>query len=194
MVYYEVSMHHTEKTFEALSRMQYDLFCKENRLLRTILSLILIAAGIFHFSTWWGILLVAYGCYLTTSTYSAANHTAHKLAAGIKESGLPFPASRYVFGEKELEITSLPKETKEASLPYSGIHRLGEDREYFYIFRDQYGGYMIPKAELQDKVQAFRIFLQEKTGMSFRMHTIPAVRFAKWVQSQVQKKQGKNAK
>ena len=93
MIYYKIEMHHNEKTFESLSRMQYDLFCASNRITRTILSILLIAGGIINLSEWWGILLAAYGCYLTTSTYSSANHTAHKLADQIKKSGMPFPAS-----------------------------------------------------------------------------------------------------
>ena len=71
MIRYTIKMQHDEKTFEALSRMQYDLFCSSNRITRTILSILLIAAGIVNFTQWWGILLAAYGCYLTTSTYSA---------------------------------------------------------------------------------------------------------------------------
>ena len=79
MIYYKIEMHHNEKTFESLSRMQYDLFCASNRITRTILSILLIAGGIINLSEWWGILLAAYGCYLTTSTYSSANHTAHNV-------------------------------------------------------------------------------------------------------------------
>ena len=75
MIYYKIEMHHNEKTFESLSRMQYDLFCASNRITRTILSILFIAGGIINLSEWWGILLAAYGCYLTTSTYSSANHT-----------------------------------------------------------------------------------------------------------------------
>ena len=109
MIYYKIEMHHNEKTFESLSRMQYDLFCASNRITRTILSILFIAGGIINLSEWWGILLAAYGCYLTTSTYSSANHTAHKLAEQIKKSGMPFPASRYEFRENHLEVYSLPK-------------------------------------------------------------------------------------
>ena len=75
MIRYTIKMQHDEKTFEALSRMQYDLFCSSNRITRTILSILLIAAGIVNFTQWWGILLAAYGCYLTTSTYSSRNRS-----------------------------------------------------------------------------------------------------------------------
>lgn len=85
MIYYKIEMHHNEKTFESLSRMQYDLFCASNRITRTILSILFIAGGIINLSEWWGILLAAYGCYLTTSTYSSANHTAHKLRTDQKK-------------------------------------------------------------------------------------------------------------
>lgn len=104
MIYYKIEMHHNEKTFESLSRMQYDLFCASNRITRTILSILLIAGGIINLSEWWGILLAAYGCYLTTSTYSSANHTRPQARrTRSKKAGMPFPASRYEFRENHLE-------------------------------------------------------------------------------------------
>lgn len=174
---YQVEMQHTEKTFEALAHMQYDLFCMGNRIARSFLSLVLVILGVINFSQWWGVLVTAYGCYLVTSTYSAANHTAHKLTKQLRDSGLEFPASRYVFRKKAMEIISLPEETPLGKpLPYADIFRLGEDREFFYIFRDRYGGYMIPKAALEEKEEAFRSFLEEKTGQSFQGRTAPVVR------------------
>ena len=108
---YQVEMQHTEKSFEALAHMQYDLFCMGNRVARSLLSLVLVILGVVNFSQWWGILITAYGCYLVTSTYSAANHTAHKLTKQLRDSGLDFPASRYVFKKKAMEVISLPEET-----------------------------------------------------------------------------------
>ena len=134
MIRYTIKMQHDEKTFEALSRMQYDLFCSSNRITRTILSILLIAAGIVNFTQWWGILLAAYGCYLTTSTYSSANHTAHRLAEQIKNSGMPFPSSRYEFSDDHIEIYVLPAGKKEVSLRHpsptdrSGMCRIRNGR------------------------------------------------------------------
>ena len=177
MTYYKIEMHHSEESFEALAHMQYDLFCKSNRTVRTLLSLALVIAGVMNYSNWWGNLLLAYGCYLTTSTYSSANHTAHKLTAQIKESGMPFPASRYVFHEKAMDIIPLPDgDSKDSSLAYSDICRLGEDMEYFYLFRDQFGGYMIPKAALGERTADFRSFLEERSGLIFHSRSAPIVR------------------
>ena len=174
---YQVEMRHTEKSFEALAHMQYDLFCMGNRVARSLLSLVLVILGVVNFSQWWGILITAYGCYLVTSTYSAANHTAHKLTKQLRDSGLDFPASRYVFKKKAMEVISLPEETPLGKpLAYAEVARLGEDREYFYIFRDRYGGYMIPKAALGEREDAFRDFLEEKTAQSFQGRSAPVVR------------------
>lgn len=184
MTYYELEMHHSEDSFESLAHMQYDLFCKSNRTVRTLLSLALMIGGILNFSSWWGILLVAYGCYLTTSTYSSANHTAHKLTAQIKESGMPFPASRFVFRENAMDIIPLPDgDKKDSSLAYSDICRLGEDMEYFYLFRDQFGGYMIPKAALGEKAADFRSFLEERSGLVFHARTAPVIRVLKRIRA-----------
>ncbi|MEA4933722.1 MAG: hypothetical protein VB071_09155 [Lawsonibacter sp.] len=176
MTFYEVTMEHSEETFEALARMQYNLFCMRNRVSRTIISFILAVVGVLNFSQWWGVLIMAYGCYLTTSTYSAANRTAHKLSAQIKNAGMPFPASRYVFQKDAMEMIRLPEETRTGLLlPYADICRLGEDMTYYYIFRDQFGGYMIPKAALGDQSRGFRNFLEQKSGLTFHMRTAPVV-------------------
>lgn len=176
MSYYEIKMQHDEDTLLALSRMQYNLFCMKNRVARSVLSLILILYGIFNEAQWWGILLIAYGCYLTTSTYSAPNHTARKLAAGIRESGAPFPCSKYIFEKDRMRIITLPDREELAPLDYKAVRRMGEDLRYFYLFRDEYGGYMIPKEALGARPEDFRRFLQEKTGQSVHSRQAPIVR------------------
>ena len=76
-----------------------------------------------------------------------------------------------------MEVISLPEETPLGKpLAYAEVARLGEDREYFYIFRDRYGGYMIPKAALGEREDAFRDFLEEKTAQSFQGRSAPVVR------------------
>lgn len=176
MPVFHASIHHNDKTFEALAHMQYDLFCKSNRVGRSILSLAAILLGIAYSESWWGILVIAYGCYLTTSTYASANYTAHKLAKQIRASGVDFPASRYEFSEEGMQVITLPEEEEfGAVITYTSFLQIGEDREYFYLFRDQYGGYMIPKMELED-IEEFRDFIQNKTGLRFQKRVAPIVR------------------
>ena len=173
MTYYEVTMQHNADSLLALSRMQYDLFCTRNRIVRTILSAILVIIGVLNYSAWWGILLLAYGCYLTTSTYVSPNRTAHKLTAQIKQSGKPFPCSRYCFENGGLHIFAMPENEELDPLPYSEVERVGENASYFFIFRDQFGGYMVPKDALGEKVDGFRKFIEEKTGKPVALKASP---------------------
>lgn len=180
---YEITMQHSLESFEALSRMQYDLFCFNNRIARSVLALAAILFGLFHFSAWWGILAVAYGCYLTTSTYSSPNHTARKLADQVEQSGLGFPASRFLFYKTEVVICPIPdSDAERTTLAYRDIRRLGEDMNYFYLFRDEYGGYMIPKEALKDKTDSFRSFLEEAASQRFRMRTAPVIKLIRSLQ------------
>lgn len=179
---FEVEMQHTEESLQALSHMQYDLFCTKNRIVRTALSLGFVALGVVYFSHWWGVLAIAYGCYLTTSTYASANHTAHKIAGQLKESGMPFPHSRYLFGKEAIRIISLPGDEELDPLPYSQVCGLGEDNRNFYIFRDRYGGYVLPKEKLAGREEAFRSFVEGKTGKFFRRRRqAPIRRLIQWM-------------
>ena len=190
MANYTITMQHSEETFELLSRKQYDLFCMKNRLVRLLICAVCVVIGMMNFEAWWGILLTGYGCYMLTSTYAQANHTAHKMAKLIRERGMPFPASRYVFKKNYFEITVLPeREDEEAErVSYKDLERVAEDGDYFYLFRNQYGGYMVPKAQLNKRVDDFRAFLEERTGQMMHVKAAPWVRFIRWMVSPVRKK------
>ena len=95
---FEVEMRHDRQTLTALSHMQYDLFCGGNRAGRALVSLALILIAIlFGGGSWWSLVLIAYACYLTTSTYAASNRTARRIADQLEQAGQPLPASRYIF-------------------------------------------------------------------------------------------------
>lgn len=176
MVSFNASMQHTEKTFEKLARMQYDLFCKSNLVVRSMLGMGAVVLGVVNFSAWWGVLLIAYGSYLASGKYNSANHTAHKLAKQIRDSGMDFPASRYVFRENSFEIIPMPENANGECMTYADVHRLGEDGEYFYIFRNQYGGYMVPKAELGEREKEFRLFMERQTNKPFETKAAPVMK------------------
>ncbi|MBQ7053113.1 MAG: YcxB family protein [Clostridia bacterium] len=188
MIHYQATMRHDEKTFQALAHMQYDLFCKKNLIMRSLLSFAAMAAGIINFSQWWGVLLIVYGSYLTTSKYAQANHTAGKLVKGIKAAGLDFPVSRYLFRDNAMEIITMPENTALGDpLMYSDVLKLGEDGDYFYLFRDQFGGYMIPKEEMGEEVDDFRFFVEQKVGKTFQTQIAPVFKLIRRIDSQKRK-------
>ena len=126
---------------------------------------------------------MAYACYLFTSTYASANHTAHKLADQLKAAKLPFPASEYLFEEDAMRIISLPDREELDPLSYGKVLQLGEDMKAYYLFRDQYGGYMIPKEALGKQEEAFYAFVQRKTGKKFIRRLTPVRRLRQWMQN-----------
>ena len=85
--------------------------------------------------------------------------------------------ARQTAGECLLQIDALEGggESPEP-LAYAQVCRLGEDAGYFYLFRDQYGGYMIPKEQLGERAESFRAFVEGNTGQRFRSRMAPVIR------------------
>ena len=181
MARFDIRMQHDEDSLLALSHMQYDLFCTRNRVARSLLSAALIVVGVLYGSNWWCLLIIGYGVYLMTSTYAASNRTAHKLCEQLKAAKLPFPASRYIFEENAMRVVTLPDGEEMPSLPYDAVLRLGEDRNAYYLFRDRYGGYRVPKAALGKREEEFRSWLQNKTGLHFYRRLTPLGRLRDWL-------------
>lgn len=182
---FDIKMKHSEESLLALSHMQYNLFCTRNFVARSILSAVLLMIGAYNYRHVWGLMLIAYGSYLMTSKYSASNHQVKKLTDGIKKAGEEFPSSRFVFGEEKIEITFHPGKKDEEKLDpvsYGKLIRLGEDAEYFFLFPHAQGGYCIPKKALGEKEDAFRDFVEKKTGQRFyRRRPSPMQRLMEWM-------------
>ena len=179
---FEVEMRHDRASLTALSHMQYDLFCQRNRMARGFLSLTLIVIAILYGGgSWWSLLIIAYACYLTTSTYASSNRTARRIADQLEQAGQPLPASRYIFEKNKMRIVDLNSGDELDPVAYGDIFGLGEDRDALYLFRSQYGGYRIPKEALGEREDAFRHFVQNKTGQLFIRRLTPLNRVRNWL-------------
>ena len=179
---FEVEMRHDRSSLTALSHMQYDLFCQRNRMARGFLSLTLIVIAILYGGgSWWSLLIIAYACYLTTSTYASSNRTARRIADQLEQAGQPLPASRYIFEKNKMRIVDLNSGEELDPVAYGDVFGLGEDRDALYLFRSQYGGYRIPKEALGEREEAFRRFIQNKTGQLFIRRLTPLNRVRNWL-------------
>ena len=172
---FEVEMRHDRQSLTALSHMQYDLFCGRNRMARGFLSLLLIVIALFYGGgSWWSLLIIAYACYLTTSTYAASNRTARRIADQLEQAGQPLPASRYIFENNKMRIIDLNSGEELDPLAYGEVFGLD-------LFRSQYGGYRVPKEALGERQEAFRRFIQNKTGKLFIRRLTPLNRVRSWL-------------
>ncbi len=180
---FSCEMQHTPESFKRLAHMQYDLFCTGNLVIKSIIGFFCLINGVTHMDAWWGVLLAVYGYYLLNTRYASSNHTANKLTARLEAANLPFPASRFCFYDDRMDIIPLPDGSGEvSSLSYGDFFRMAEDTDHIYIFRNQFGGYMIPKAQIGGNDAVFRRFLREKTGQTVQKKTSPAQRFFKEIQ------------
>ena len=184
MPVFNVEMHHDRQSLTALSHMQYDLFCGRNRTAKGLVSMLLIVIAVLYGGgSWWSLLIIAYACYLMTSTYAASNRTARRIADQLEAAGQPLPASRYVFEKKKMRIFTLPDGEELDALPYGEVLALGEDYDAFYLFRSRYGGYRIPKEAVAAREGEFRHFVEEKTGKLFIRRVTPLNRVRAWLRA-----------
>ncbi len=178
---FETCIKHTEESLTGLAHMQYDLFCTSNRNAKNLISICLFAVGILNYSKWWGLLLIIYSSFLFSSKYVTANKTAREIYRQLQNGGGEFPSSRYIFEENNMRIITMPNNSELAPLPYPEVEGLGEDMLYFYIFRNRYGGYVIPKSQLGDSANEFRKFIEDKTGKIFRSRRSRFVGLRQWI-------------
>ena len=86
-----------------------------------------------------------------------------------------------------MRIYTLPDGEEMEPLRYSAVLRLGEDRDAYYLFRDPYGGYRVPKKALGEREEEFCRFVQTKTGKPFyRRRPTPLQRLREWLRRREQ--------
>lgn len=177
-VIYSINFVHTAETLKLLSRAQYDLFCKSNFYIKLVLSIVLIFVSINILDKWYGPLILLYGIYLLLSKYMQSDYTSRKLVRTIEESDKPFPASRYDFFDDRMEIYRLDDGSNSLTdtLYYKNVKGIYDDLVNYYIFRDQYGGYVIPKSFLLNKEDEFRNFLELRTHKDVKSKLPPVVK------------------
>lgn len=174
---------HTEESIHALAKMQYDIFSVPQKIITYLLSIILIVAGLYLSSKWYGIMYLFIGCLLITSTYVTANYTANKICKLINESGKGYPSSRFLFNDDEVSIYSLPDNTFIDNISYKSFIRISEDKTAFYLFPHKNGGYVIFKNNIYDNNgnksldDDFRLFIESRVGSKIkRINEAPIVK------------------
>ena len=179
---FTIKIQHDEDTLIALSHMRYDLFSTGNRIARDLLSaLLIVVAVLYGNASLWSFLLIIMACFLFTGTYASSDRTARRIADQIRTSGLSFPCSIYQFESAGMRIIAMPEQEETDFLLYNNALRLGEDPEAYYLFFNPYGGYMIPKKELESREVEFRRFIEMKTGKAFVRRQTPARLFKQWL-------------
>ena len=100
---------------------------------------------------------------------------------GINQFVLNDSLWSFKYNGSEVEIDDNKIKHLISSLKELEIDNVSEDFKAYYLFRDQYGGYRIPKEELGEKEEEFRKFIQGKTGKKFIRRLTPLRRLRMWL-------------
>lgn len=179
---FTVEMQHSRETLTGLAHMQYDLFNFRNRVSRTLIAIAVVGMGVINMPAWWSYLLMAYGGYLLTARYNSANRVVSKTIGAIEASGLGYPRTRFEFEKTYFRAVALP-DPQESDKPirYADLAGLGEDSRYFYLFRDNFGGYVIAKEKLGKRTEEFRRLIETGSGKKFSYTAVPLRAMTAWL-------------
>jgi hypothetical protein len=76
-----------------------------------------------------------------------------------------FPTMKFSFQPNNILVTT---PDKSGEVQYDILHRLAEDKRYFYLFSNARSAYVVDKAGFRHgSADDFRAFIQEKLDLSF---------------------------
>jgi len=158
---YTAEIQHSKETFQRLAKVQHNeyglVFKFTMMIVGTVSLLIAVSTGV---DNTFSILLLLTGGLAFSGLNMPAQRNAEKLISLADGS---FPHTKYMFLEKEIQITSGGSTT---SLEYIKIYDLLEDNDYFFLFLNSSAGYMIPKKSIQPAaLDRFSASLEEKIGL-----------------------------
>lgn len=160
---YRARIDHTEKTILRLFRVEYRAYEQKKMLLRFLVGLAIVFAGVFApLPTWSRAVLLLIGAWLIASLDFPSQLRADRTLEARK--GV-LPRMSYAFQEDEILLSG----EGTMRIPYRRLTRLIEDRDYLYLFLSRDSVCMLARDTLQPKEpDAFKAFLAEKTGLVWR--------------------------
>lgn len=160
---YVASIQHDEKTVNRLTAVQYNTYNAKAKNINIIISVVLVfASAFFGFNSVPGILCLLLGCWMFTSIDFPARNMAKKIIEQEKDH---MPWAKYEIAEDGMWITS---GSGTWMIEYGDVFSLLADTDYFYVFINAQGGYMIPKKSIQEgTADGLKDFLEQKTGKKF---------------------------
>lgn len=160
---YEGKITHTEDTLERLFKTERQTYHQMDILIRLAVGFLILLAGLFSTDIpgiLKAILIVVGGLILLTRDFSVIGR-----AQDVTEKrGGNLPVMRYVFYDSDMHLSG----EGSMHMAYGRLHRLIEDRDYFYLFQGKGSVCMMEKASLKPRdADALKEFLSGKTGLKW---------------------------
>ena len=174
---FTAQIHHTADTILRMFRTREDTFHFGQKVLMSLGGVALAVLGVWNFSSIAGIVMTMVGCWLLTSLNFQAKNSADNIKKAL---GGQYPTNRYEFYDDHFVLLAQNQDV----VGYQKLMRLVEDDGYCYLFINEQACYMLEKASLGEEREAFRAFMEKKTGMrwtkpyklsTFNLRTIRAM-------------------
>ena len=163
---------YSPNAINAMTKMTYGLYQPQASGRIYLISIVLMlcgAIGMTNTSNALFVVLLLIGCWLYVSVDRVPKNMAKRIIASMNKS---FPTMKFSFRQDNILVTT-PKESGEVQ--YSILHRLAEDKRYFYLFSNARSAYVVDKLGFtHGTADEFRTFIQEKLGITIeRAPSIP---------------------
>ena len=159
-VLYTAVMKHNADTIEKLVLMQYNTFQVGKKISLILISLVLIAYGVFTFSSG---MITSYfclflGCVMIAGLNVRPKSNARKIIAQMNNR---FPSSEYYFSS-----TGFKDSEKSKEISYQSLIKLIDDKKYLYLYISKESAYMVNASSVYGEggVNGLKNLISEKAG------------------------------
>ena len=176
-VLYTALMKHNAETIEKLVLMQYNTFQIRKKIVMILISLALIAYGVFTYRSG---MITSYfclflGCVMIAGLDVRAKSNAKKIIAQLNNK---FPSSQYYFSSAGFRDSEKGKE-----IPFQSLIKLLDDKKYLYLYVSRESAYMVNNASVYGEggLDGLKQLISDKAGIkwskpssfwNFNIHTL----------------------
>lgn len=158
---YIVRTVHDEAAVKAMSKANYNLYHPQTKVTIYAIGFSLILIGFFWSSLSSSLLpigLLMIGCWVFVCGEYPARQSAREI---LKQMNGAFPTVEFRFQQANFVVRT-SKDSGIAS--YDDIRRLGENKDYYFLFRGDRNAYIISKRDFsKGSSSEFKDFIEEKT-------------------------------
>lgn len=163
MTRYTAHIVHNETTVNAFTKTQFAVFDRKKRSGIYLAAIaLMIAAMLIPLGELFSVSCMLIGCLLLVDVSHIPKRTAQSILKGNPSLG----KVEYEFSGRDIQVK---EKNTQATIMYSDIICLIEDRSYFYIFTDPKIVYMLDKTSIKPKnPEDFRASVEKKCDLKFK--------------------------
>lgn len=168
---FRIEVQHTPDTILALSKVLYSTQNVKKRVVLVISAVICLLLGsrlIGNIAEPFNYLFSLYGCFSLVFMNFPAKYRGETIINNLQKNNKPFPCSVFQFEKDYFMVGTKNYDSKNEKHFYKECHRLLIYKDALYYFLNRQSAFILPMECLPDgQTEAFKAYLEEKTGLEF---------------------------